>query len=824
MEFLSQTYVALRGPTGAPQTAAETVGKLSDRLSPATLLADRRAAVLALKGLARDHKQDVGERALPGLLQVLYNDAEVDSDIGKATLETLAILCEVEEEKELGFRFTDAILENEQALHALMALLGDNNFYTRFATLQLLSTLLQNRRQRVQSYFLTAPAGSRSIIAVLEDKREIIRNEAIAVVQSLIAQSTDIQKVLAFEGAFEKLFNIITQEGGVDGGAVAEEALICLDSFLQFNSSNQSYFRETGLPSSLLSLLLFPPNLTIQEPGPQEFALQFWDDQKLANATAVVGIIGLLVRSKGAQEQPVFTRCLIEMALASNAPTVLKSKALTSLPSNLNFPMSEFILTPYMPVPDTNDEEWDRLEAATALDALVELALHGEYNGTDAHKRTIGGLRLRAAAVGVFENFVRKEEIKYAFVQRLAPQDGSELPPNPMIQALAMAPNSDTPLDPVMVTSTQFASLLLSHLFRNSPRCKSLVRSVKPQPVGTTGTDGGNFFVPADTTAGQVPTPPEPSTDDDEPPQTLCQILTENLSLSLLARSRVNNSDREAREWDRLIVAYLCLLSQWLWEEPGTVKDFLDAGGLGILVEPVNHASEGDLVVPSLCLFLLGICYEFNREPGEITRHTIYPILNRLGVDTLIGRMSRLREDERFKAVSPDNSVLPFSTSSTTSHLQKPDEKEGEIWFDWAFVDFWKSTYYTIQRGLSTEPDQLASSSSGQTTELTMLVSSLREVIRTQSEEIESLKAQLKQTTSSNDQLAILQKDVAKLTTELQESEEKRKEMEREHEDLLVLVDELSSKRAQDKTKMREAGLDVSEDEGEEEDEDQEDE
>ena len=27
-----------------------------------------------------------------------------------------------------------------------------------------------------------------------------------------------------------------------------------------------------------------------------------------------------------------------------------------------------------------------------------------------------------------------------------------------------------------------------------------------------------------------------------------------------------------------------------------------------------------DSVVQGLCAFLLGICYEYNREPGEITR------------------------------------------------------------------------------------------------------------------------------------------------------------------------------------------------------------
>ena len=56
-----------------------------------------------------------------------------------------------------------------------------------------------------------------------------------------------------------------------------------------------------------------------------------------------------------------------------------------------------------MPVPETNGEEWDRLEPASALDALVELVLHGEYNGLDSEKRLKDDLELRGAAVSVFE-------------------------------------------------------------------------------------------------------------------------------------------------------------------------------------------------------------------------------------------------------------------------------------------------------------------------------------------------------------------------------------------------------------------------------------
>jgi hypothetical protein len=41
-------------------------------------------------------------------------------------------------------------------------------------------------------------------------------------------------------------------------------------------------------------------------------------------------------------------------------------------------------------------------------------------------------------------------------------------------------------------------------------------------------------------------------------------------------------------------------------------------------VEPINQISESEDLIPGLCTFLLGICYEFNREPGEITRYVFF--------------------------------------------------------------------------------------------------------------------------------------------------------------------------------------------------------
>lgn len=47
----------------------------------------------------------------------------------------------------------------------------------------------------------------------------------------------------------------------------------------------------------------------------------------------------------------------------------------------------------------------------------------------------------------------------------------------------------------------------------------------------------------------------------------------------------------------------------------------------------------------------------------------------------------------------------------------------------------------------------------------------------------------------------------------LSEFEQKQKDLEKEQEDLLVLLDEVTNKRKHDKTRLREAGLEVSEDE-----------
>ena len=149
--------------------------------------------------------------------------------------------------------------------------------------------------------------------------------------QILVANNAALQTAIAFGGAFEKLLNIIGLEGGVDGGSTVLEALSAIECLLKHNVGTQKFFRDLGFTSQLPSLLLFPsPPPEPDQPVPQEFSLQFWNSQKLQNASVVVDICQMLIAGKGDVNQAPdlggLSRCLVELSLASNAPTGLKAK------------------------------------------------------------------------------------------------------------------------------------------------------------------------------------------------------------------------------------------------------------------------------------------------------------------------------------------------------------------------------------------------------------------------------------------------------------------------------------------------------------------
>lgn len=56
---------------------------------------------------------------------------------------------------------------------------------------------------------LAAPLGVVRLMDMISDGREAVRNEALLLLVGLTRSSTDIQKIAAFEGAFDRLLSII---------------------------------------------------------------------------------------------------------------------------------------------------------------------------------------------------------------------------------------------------------------------------------------------------------------------------------------------------------------------------------------------------------------------------------------------------------------------------------------------------------------------------------------------------------------------------------------------------------------------------------------
>uniref|UniRef100_A0A673ZPF6 General vesicular transport factor p115 n=1 Tax=Salmo trutta TaxID=8032 RepID=A0A673ZPF6_SALTR len=241
-------------PAGPQPTGAETIHKLCDRVASSTLLEDRRDAVRALKSLSKKYRLEVGTQAMDHLVHILQTDRS-DSEILGYALDTLYnIICNDEEEEQdenaqkqeedLGVLFTDKFLADSENVTLLLTLLEEFDFHVRWPGVKLLTALLKNQCNQVQGVILVSPMGVSRLMDLLADSREVIRNDGLLLLQQLTKGNAAIQKIVAFENAFERLLDIITEEGSSDGGIVVEDCLLLLVNLLKNNSSNQNFFKE----------------------------------------------------------------------------------------------------------------------------------------------------------------------------------------------------------------------------------------------------------------------------------------------------------------------------------------------------------------------------------------------------------------------------------------------------------------------------------------------------------------------------------------------------------------------------------------------------
>ncbi|KAM0126135.1 hypothetical protein ACHAPC_002029 [Botrytis cinerea] len=642
----------------------ETISVYASRLTSSTLLEDRRAACLGLRSFAKDYPASVASEALRGLITSLRKDGE-DVDSIKVVLETLLFLFNpnqnsAEASEELAYFIADEFTTRQDNITLLLDFLDTNDFYSRLYSLQLLSLILSSRAERTEECIFTAPLGISRLVAVLDDRREAIRNEGLSLLTYLTPSSSELQKLVAFENAFDRIFNIIKLEGSLqDGDRIVEDCLILLANLLRLNVSNQSFFRETGCVTKLSKLL----NDALGAEDEAEEVAEWAKVQRNRNIYALLAVLRLFLIAGGVgtqANQASFAQHgilnqVLQLAFNRSTEVQIKAEALSTCADMIrgnatlqeNFAQQQVTSVLDEPLAGRNGQaQHNAIPKVYVIDGLLDLTLSVP---------TLSAFDSRAAACecikAYFHNHpaIRKHFLRRAIDGHVSGADETANVLTTLLQPL----DSHISSDPYRYW---FASVLLFHLIFEDAEAKSMAMGVA-----------------------------EGDAENGEEVITCIQSITANLTLGV----------HKAVD-ERVLVAYLMLLCGWLFEDPDAVNDFLGEGSnIQSLIQAALHTGGDGVMVQGLCAVLLGIVYEFSTKDSPVPRATIHPILgSKLGRDQYIDRLTKLRAHPLLR----DFEVLPQKLSSAAPG-SLPD-----VFFDKSFVDFMKDNFSRLLRAIDRDP------------------------------------------------------------------------------------------------------------------------
>ncbi|CAN9094801.1 unnamed protein product [Alternaria alternata] len=644
------------------QRATDTISTLSGRLTSATLLEDRRAAILGLRSFAKEYPASVASDALKGLIEALTKDSE-DVDTLKVVLETLLMLFHPDEHSpeaspELEFLLADQFSQRQDNITLLLDLLDTPDFYSRLYSLQLIRAISLARPQRTQECVLTAPGGIERLVATLDDPRDAIRNEALVVLTDLSRTSTELQKLFVFEDAFTKVFNMIHQDGGLtQGGVVVQDCLSLLAILVRNNVSNQTNIREMGHVARFAALLPGGNKPKKARPGVEDedgwvspqSDKNIWGLLAIMRMFLVKGSAGTL-QNQNVFQQHGLVRQLLNLAFDPATAMPIKIEALNTLADLIrgNARLQEgFAGEQVRPIvePATNGATSPNGVASVyVIEALLNLVLSPAPN-------ELFDLR-NAGCECIKSYFYNHVQIKSHFLNRaIDGHEGGDETANALTILMA-GPQVPPTGDPYRIW---FAANLIYHLIFDDDQAKNTLMQVK-----------------------------EGDAESGEEVVTCIQTLTANLIASL-----------QLGEDERISVAYLMLLLGWLFEDAAAVDDFLgEASSLQSLVQAVLTPGEDRVMIRGLCAALLGVVYEFSTRDSPVPRRELQPVLmSKLGRDKYLDAITELRRHPLVR----DFEVLPKTGGGGGS---LPD-----IFFDEAFVDFLKDNFSRLSRAIDRNPN-----------------------------------------------------------------------------------------------------------------------
>ncbi|KAJ1554940.1 hypothetical protein HK405_003669 [Cladochytrium tenue] len=670
---------------------------------------------------------------------------------------------------------TEIFLKDPSHVALAVELLEEVDFYVRFNTMQLLSTLLENAPDRVKECIFLSPGGIARLMDLLDDRREIIRNEALLVLIALTTGNAEIQKVVAFENAFERLLGLVLEEGASEGGIVVQDCLTLTLNLLRYNVSNQNLFRESGCIQRIPSLLLSHASAldggeyggaSGAAPVPLTHETSRWPPQKVLNAVAILELVRILVspsnpsndRNQTIMNQAHILPSVIDIALSERVPADVRTQALYAVGEIIRgHEKNQQVFSGYVVVPSSSDPSVRYPKPALLI--VVELAL-----------RSGAEFGVRAGAAYCFQCLLSgNEDNQIAVAATLTPPpvenpndadiDQPQSPGSLLVTTLLEWEKSRR--DPY---KAWFATVLLSHVLLENQKAKELAVTVR-------------------------------LTEDDGDVSLLHKLM-----FVLLMASRESADVR-------ILVGILSLVIVWLHSSVTSVKEFLSEGSnLQFLIEQISQSSGVDPLVQGLSAVLLAICHEFNDDldPAFTQASLQSLVVSRIGADVFISRVERLKEAKQFQKVSP---------YLTPVDAQGGDGKAlPEVYFDAVFADLLKGTADGIVRAVVKPKAKTAKKVGDVASEAT--ADSYRSLIASQDKEIQRLKRQLAEADAGwKEQVESLRSEVAESAQRqaaaeqaASASERALQELTREQEDLLICLAESDLRAGRLRDRLRALG------------------
>ncbi|AET40104.1 Uso1p Ecym_5345 [Eremothecium cymbalariae DBVPG len=758
-----------------------TIPTLCDRVEYSTLIGDRRSAVLGLKSFSREYRETVIASGLKPLINALRKDYE-DEDSAKAILETLLILFirgegfndltrtwvsqqsrlqnskypsplimkqELEKFDQFSLWIADALTQSNDLVHLLVQLAETGNFHIRLYAIQLLEAIITTRPFRAREAIMSLPTGVSTLVSMLETAHDPIRDETILLLMAVANDNHHIQKLVAFENIFERLFQIIEAEGGLRGSIVVQDCLFLINIILRYNASNQSLFFETGNLPYIARLL--------DEPlSSEEF---YWNDQRVSNIKAALDIVRLTVEPgdsvTSAHQQSFFKANILmtilrlaffrgtpnsirPLALLTTADIIRGNNAIQRQLGNIDVPFWD----PSLPQLSPQSE----IIPMPVVDLLLNWILYA--NSVHTFEIRIATLELLKAYLSVNPELCKEfvqlqiDQFKAGFI------DNGKQNINILSALLDYDPHLN--LNPYKLF---FASDLILFLFQSEDSEHIGISDMLREVVSGDDSNG-------------------------------VEELTSIQSIIELLLMTLSSPDC------RIPISYLSLLIVWLFEDFLAVNAFLsNKSNIKSLLNYVSQFQDENMTVRCMIVMLLGVAYEFSSDSSPLSRAELYEMLfSTIGVDNYASRIRQFKESSLFSTAGS----YYFDHEFDDTGLPK-------IYFNSYFTELFRENYYRIQSALRRSPDtqpnlkisfkdfdELQQQFSAVTKHLESLQTSSSETIEGLENKLEVLK----------DELRSLKVAKEEYTKDISLSEEKYSELSNQLDEANKRIRELSDKNA----------------------------